>query len=180
MCGIAGIFSLNSDVIRQVDALQRMSNAMRTRGPNDEGFLAAFKTNQPLKCYKKETVSQLTEISADLLFAHRRLSIMDLSPAGHQPMISQDGRYAIVYNGEIYNFHELAAELATYGFKFSGHSDTEVLLAAYQQWGKAAFQKFNGMFALAIWDDQEKTLFCARDRIGIKPFYYTIQDNKFI
>jgi asparagine synthase (glutamine-hydrolysing) len=108
-----------------------------------------------------------------IALGHRRLSIIDLSKAGRQPFISNDGRYTVVFNGEIYNYLDLKKELnGKYDFKTK--TDTEVLLAAYSVWGKESLKKFNGMFAFAIWDAKKRVLFCARDRLGIKPLYYTI------
>lgn len=103
---------------------------------------------------------------------HARLSIIDLSPTGHQPMSTEDGRYTITYNGEIYNFPEIRRELEAEGVRFRGRSDTEVALYAYARWGTAAFARFNGMFAIALWDDREQRLCLVRDRFGIKPLYY--------
>lgn len=104
---------------------------------------------------------------------HRRLSILDLSPAGHQPMTSHCGRFVIVYNGEIYNHLELRPSLKSHGITFRGHSDTETLLAAISEWGfEQTLDRCNGMFAFAVWDTRERTLTLARDRLGIKPVYY--------
>lgn len=149
MCGIAGFLRSCSP---QADrcTLQRMGEVIVHRGPDAGGI------------YLDEGIG----------LAHRRLSIIDLSADGNQPMISNDGRYVIVFNGEIYNFLELRAELAKSGCRFNTRTDTEVLLALYAMEGKACLQRLNGMFAFALWDKQRQTLFCARDRIGKKPFYY--------
>ena len=112
--------------------------------------------------------------------AHRRLSIIDLSPAAHQPMTTTDGRYTIVYNGEIYNFRELSPRLTSHVSRLTSQSDTEVILTLYAQYGKECLNMLRGMFAFAIWDEKEKTLFAARDRFGIKPFYYYESDTEFI
>ncbi len=110
---------------------------------------------------------------------HRRLSIIDLSEDGRQPMVSQDGRYTIVFNGEIYNFQGLRQELTDKGYIFQSRTDTEVLLALYAELGVESLQKIRGMYAYAIWDNEKKELFAARDRIGKKPFYYYHQDSTF-
>ena len=136
--------------------IAKMNSALAHRGPDDEGF------------YTDEKIS----------LGHKRLSIIDLSSMGHQPMFSNDGRYCIVYNGEIYNFREIKNELPDYKFKTS--SDTEIILAAYSKWGKDCLQKLNGMFAFAVWDKEKKELLVARDRLGIKPLYYFRNDKQFV
>jgi asparagine synthase (glutamine-hydrolysing) len=149
MCGIAGFFRTCSPEADET-VLHRMGNVIRHRGPDAGGV------------YLDDQVG----------LAHRRLSILDLSPLGNQPMFSVDGRLVIVLNGEIYNFLELRADLEKEGAVFRSGTDTEVLLALYQRRGAACLKELNGMFAFAIWDKVEKTLFMARDRIGKKPFYY--------
>lgn len=155
MCGVAGLWQPDAGV--EASALtglvERMGEAIAHRGPDDAGSWVCARSG--------------------LALAHRRLSIQDLSPLGHQPMASADGRYQLVFNGEIYNFQTLRAELATLGHQFRGHSDTEVLLAAIVQWGlESVLQLCNGMFALALWDSHEQRLALARDRVGKKPLYY--------
>ncbi len=118
--------------------------------------------------------------SSHLCLGHRRLSIVDLSSAGHQPMCDGSGRYWIIYNGEIYNYREIARELKASGHTFNDHSDTAVLLHAYMAWGEDCLSRLNGMFAFAIYDHRRREVFLARDRIGIKPLYYTIQNDQFI
>ncbi len=157
MCGITGIFNLNGEPVSSV-ILRKMTDAIAHRGPDGEGF------------YTDSFVG----------LGHRRLAIIDLSPAGHQPMMSQDGQYILIYNGEIYNFQELRLELETRGYHFRSRSDSEVLLYAYAEWGEQALNRFNGMFAFAIWDRQRQELFLARDRYGIKPLYYTQQGFTFL
>ena len=155
MCGIAGIFdpeaATNGDELAHVVA--RMADALGHRGPDDAG--------------------QWVAPSAGIAFAHRRLAVLDLSQAGHQPMVSAQGRYVLTYNGEIYNFIELRAELQRAGVGFAGHSDTEVLLAGIEYWGtREMLARCNGMFAFALWDRHERTLTLVRDRLGEKPLYY--------
>lgn len=155
MCGIAGAWSpFPRDGADELHALgRRMGEAIAHRGPDDAGTWA--------------------DADNGLLLSHRRLSIIDLSPEGHQPMVSADGRWVIAFNGEIYNHRELRAELISLGHGFRGHSDTEVLVAAIAQWGvQASLERGNGMLALAVWDRQEQALWLARDRVGKKPLYY--------
>jgi asparagine synthase (glutamine-hydrolysing) len=157
VCGIAGCIDFGHRATdEQLASLARdMAGTIVHRGPDDSGIWI--------------------DRSARVALGHRRLSIIDLSPAGHQPMLSADGRYIIVYNGEIYNYRELRAELVARGYSFSGHSDTEVILVATQHWGlAAALPRFNGQFALALWDRVEQCLCLARDRFGEKPLYYGV------
>jgi asparagine synthase (glutamine-hydrolysing) len=155
MCGFTGILDFRRQTSSDALAVQvtRMRDTLVHRGPDDAGTWV--------------------DASAGIALGHRRLSIIDLSPLGHQPMDSASGRYVVAYNGEIYNFRELRKELEAGGAIFRGHSDTEVLLAGVERWGVAlALTRFNGMFALALWDRQERTLILARDRFGEKPLYY--------
>lgn len=155
MCGIAGIFNINNISAFEVELVKRFNDIQRHRGPDDEGI------------YSDESC----------VLGHRRLSIIDLSKDGHQPFCSDDGRYILVYNGEIYNYIELKKELEGNGWNFKTKTDTEVLLKAYLQYGKDCLKKFNGMFAFAIYDKIAKNIFFARDRVGIKPLYYTIRNS---
>jgi len=196
MCGIAGIVTLDGHSRNNALFLHNMGKCMKSRGPNDEGYLIAsyqnnrvylFKGNdtlpsdRPISFYPTQDINRAyNNIKGNIFLAHRRLSIIDLSPYAHQPMCTSNGRFWIIYNGELYNYREIASELKKRGVNFVSNSDTEVLLYAYQEWGPEALKYFNGMFSFAIWDNRNKTLFCARDRIGIKPFYYTIKDNQFI
>ena len=148
MCGIAGVLSLRGEAVSPA-TLQSMTDAIAHRGPDGEGHW----------------------IEGGVGFGHRRLAIIDLSPLAHQPMMSHDNRYVLSYNGEIYNFRELRAELEAMGYPFRSQSDSEVLLTAWAAWGVKALDRLNGMFAFAIWDRTEKTLTLARDRYGIKPLY---------
>jgi asparagine synthase (glutamine-hydrolysing) len=191
MCGIAGILNLTGERRTFGRGIQGMARSMQRRGPDDEGFLVGFKSAETARSFSGAISDRRTSnqhppidkadgLAADLFLAHRRLSIIDTSPKGHQPMVTHDGRYWIAFNGAIYNFAEIADELRRLGVVFVSQSDTEVLLYAYRQWGRDALDRLNGMFAFVIWDDVEKRLFCARDRIGIKPFYYTIQSGNFL
>ena len=157
MCGVAGIFNLDGVPVSPL-ALRRMTDAVAHRGPDGEGF------------YSHGAVG----------LGHRRLAIIDLSPAGHQPMITSDRRYAITYNGEVYNFQELRAELESLGQQFRSRTDSEVVLNAWQQWGQACVERFNGMFAFAVWDNRDRSLYLVRDRYGIKPLYYASWGAAFV
>jgi asparagine synthase (glutamine-hydrolysing) len=151
VCGICGVLDPSgAPVDRQV--LERMTASLDHRGPDDRGV----HTDGPLG------------------LGHTRLSIIDLSPAGHQPMFSDDGSVVLVYNGEVYNFLELAGELRQKGHVFRGRSDSEVVLHSYLEWGEDCFARLNGMFALALWDGRRRRLLLARDRFGIKPLHYTV------
>ena len=158
MCGICGI--LFRDQNRAVESwrIERMKTSIAHRGPDDAGDY----------------------FDGNLAFGHRRLSIIDLQPSGHQPMSDATGRFWIIYNGEIYNYVELRSSLAVTGVDFRSHSDTEVILNLFIKHGEKCVDYLNGMFAFAIWDAQERTLFAARDRLGIKPFYYSITPDGFI
>ena len=180
MCGIFGIWNLDHQAV-DVTKLQLATNAIRHRGPDDEGYLLVDTgARRTRSCGGPDTdfrlslpdLSQHRSEQFDLAFGFRRLAILDLSPAGHQPMSSHDGKFWIVFNGEIYNYRELRDELASHGHNFETTSDTEVILAAYQQWGESCVEHFNGMFALAIWDSVARKMFVARDRFGEKPFHY--------
>ena len=157
MCGIAGIYNLNSEPVSQ-EFLKQMCDIMRHRGPDDEGYY----------------------IDNNIGFGHRRLSIIDLSPAGHQPMSNDDETIWLVYNGEVYNYVELREELDRKGYSFRTNNDVEVIIKAYEEWDTACLDRFNGMFAFALWDKRKKRLFCARDRFGIKPFYYYFDGKIFL
>jgi asparagine synthase (glutamine-hydrolysing) len=159
MCGIAGFWQNKKTSGPPEDILTRMGDALKHRGPDDSGIF-----------YEASGVG----------FVHRRLSIVDLSPAGHQPMTSASGRYTIIFNGEVYNFEEIKAELGA-GYAWRGHSDTEVMLEAIDRWGlDQALKRFVGMFAFALWDRQEQELSLVRDRLGIKPLYYGRVNGDFV
>jgi asparagine synthase (glutamine-hydrolysing) len=181
MCAIAGLLASRSDKLRFI---RRMTGLMAHRGPDDEGLL--LRGPQGIRTFRADDISNEargdaahripSEFTHDcpgawLALGHRRLAILDLSPLGHQPM-SYQGRYWIVYNGEVYNYLELRAELQKAGNQFHSQCDTEVILAAYAQWGTDCFSRFNGMWAMAIYDVQTDELVLSRDRFGIKPLYY--------
>lgn len=157
MCGIAGVFNITGEPVSPV-IIRKMTDSIKHRGPDAEGFY----------------------IDSFIGLGHRRLSIIDLSSTGHQPMVSEDGQYVIAYNGEVYNYREIRMELEALGYKFRSKTDTEVLLYAYITWGISCIERFNGMFAFAIWDKTKQELFLARDRYGIKPLYYSFEGATFL
>lgn len=156
MCGIAGIV-VRRPSLDPERVIREMTDLVRHRGPDDEGHY----------------------VRGRVALGHRRLSIIDLSASGRQPMASGDGRYVITYNGEIYNYLELRAELKELGYEFRTGTDTEVILAAYAAWGEDCLSRFNGMWAFAIHDTQRDRIFAARDRFGVKPFHYILTDACF-
>jgi asparagine synthase (glutamine-hydrolysing) len=156
MCGICGVFDFSRRTVAE-RPVQRMMKRMKHRGPDDDGIF----------------------LDGPVGFGHVRLSIIDLSSAGHQPMVSQDGRFVLVFNGEIYNYIELREELEPF-VPFRTRTDTEVLLNAFIHWGPDCLHRFNGMFAFAVYDRQEGTVFLARDRFGIKPLYYYRDDERLV
>jgi asparagine synthase (glutamine-hydrolysing) len=167
MCGIAGIVGFDRTTINS-QLLTSLSDTLSDRGPDDVGFLGWSGTT-PVQLSRHPEAVEGNRLS----LVHRRLSILDLTPSGWQPMGTPDGRYYITFNGEIYNYLELQVQLKALGHQFRSHSDTEVLLATYAQWGVKAFTDLVGMFAFAILDTKERKLVLARDYFGIKPLYYT-------
>lgn len=177
MCGICGIL----DEQHRLSAIGQMNYVQQHRGPDDEGYLFV---NTATKDWSMaggpSTPDELQLMSHqwvatdnyDLVLGSRRLAILDLSPAGHMPMAYLDGQLWITYNGEIYNYRELKEQLQRLGHHFASGSDTEVILAAYTEWGGDCLAHLNGMFAFVLWDARQRRLFCARDRFGVKPFYY--------
>jgi asparagine synthase (glutamine-hydrolysing) len=163
MCGIAGLLTFDSAQSRQQmhAYAEAMNTSLQHRGPDDQGVWL--------------------DGEAPVALAHRRLSIVDLSPAGHQPMISADGRFVITYNGEVYNHEDIRPELLARGIRFRGHSDTEVMLEAFAAYGvDATVKRLIGMFAMGIWDRRERTLYLVRDRLGIKPLYWAKFGDLFL
>jgi len=186
MCGIAGIYSLDgSRNPEYAKYVTRMLDSLRHRGPDDEGYLAADSVKKEgfLLTGRESRVEGVRiedfKKPADLFFGHRRLSIIDLSPAAHQPMCNENGQVWIAYNGEIYNYLEIRKELECLTHHFKSHSDTEVILHAYEQWGTDCLTRFNGMWSFAIVDLRTNRIFCSRDRMGVKPFYYTYDGKRF-
>ncbi len=157
MCGIAGFINFDKNIKAEYSLLKKMTDVIEHRGPDGEGFF----------------------VEKNIALGHRRLSIIDLK-TGNQPMFSDDGQKVIVFNGEIYNYIELKEELILLGHSFKTDSDTEVVIKAYEQWGYSCQNKFNGMWAFALWDGSKDELFVSRDRFGEKPLHYTLNDNSFI
>jgi len=157
MCGIAGIINTDGEAVNTA-VLEGMSETIRHRGPDDTGLW----------------------VRGNVGFAHRRLSIIDLSRHAHQPMSNEDGTIVVIHNGEIYNYLELMEELKRSGHVFVSKSDTEVIIHAYEQWGSECLAHFNGMWSFALWDARKKTLFASRDRFGVKPFYYRYDGNHLV
>jgi len=197
MCGISAIIC-QSQARDLLPLILPMNSSIRHRGPDDEGFLLYSGEvgrrplifgghDSPLQLYATEypyspsnCIDAQVDLESRVAFGHRRLSIVDLSPAGHQPMCDSQGRYWIIFNGEIYNFQDIRDELSDSNFKFYSHTDTEVILAAYALWGRDCLQKFNGMWSFVILDTRKNSIFAARDRFGIKPFYYWFSPEGFL
>ena len=188
MCGIAGYLDFDRKV--NLKTLYEMTNIVKYRGPDDEGYLL-FSENESVLlagndtakdcCIEKKIEDILdSDINCYLGFGHRRLSIIDLSSAGHQPMSVNDGMISITFNGEIYNYIEVRNTLMEEGVSFSTDTDTEVILKAYERWGEGCVNHFNGMWSFAIYDKSKHKLFCSRDRLGAKPFYYYVNNNHFV
>lgn len=183
MCGFVGILEFSSPSRISPELLRKMNDSLRHRGPDDQGYVMAdpdasdgvlrFRENPPSSPH-----SAMAHIRLGL--AHQRLSILDLRPQAAQPMSNQAKDLWIVYNGEIFNYIEIRNELIRQGETFQTHSDTEVILKAYQRWGEDCLSHFNGMWAFLLWDRRQKLLFCARDRFGIKPFYYYSDPKRFV
>lgn len=184
MCGIAGIISKEQIQYNISEKIRTMSQAIAHRGPDGEGFMLLNNnvakpffgsvtqsfTRKDLAYIPSTGINQKEE--AMLAFAHRRLSIIDVTESGHQPMCSHDSKIWITYNGEIYNYLELREELKAMGYPFYSESDTEVVIAAYKEWGSDCVNRLNGMWAFCIYDTDKQICFASRDRLGVKPFYY--------
>ncbi len=187
MCGIFGIWDQNHTSLSP-SLVHQATQTMQHRGPDDEGYMLVDSINRTCESFRGvQTIPELGNYpflesvsrNFDLALGFRRLSILDLSPTGHQPMGTDDNQQWIVFNGEIYNYVELRQELLSLGHTFRTQTDTEVILYAYRAWGRDCLSRFNGMWAFAIWDNFRQELFCARDRFGIKPFYYFWDGYKF-
>jgi len=197
MCGIAGVIRSRGQAV-DGNRLRAMADAIAHRGPDDEGYLFAAPGSGALEifggddtppavlldgrdyCPDRPLDPERIRGTPSIALAHRRLSIIDVSAAGHQPITNADGSLWMVYNGEIYNYPSIRKDLESLGHDFVSDSDSEVLLHAYQEWGADCLPRFNGMFAFAILDRERRKLFCARDRFGIKPFYYVMNQEGFI
>ncbi|MEE9509358.1 MAG: asparagine synthase (glutamine-hydrolyzing), partial [Candidatus Bathyarchaeia archaeon] len=192
MCGIAGIYHLKGETI-PAHCLKKMCDVMRHRGMDDEGYVFFQARNDPFKDegFWVEKGPDMPSISSheewkqvfgrnsdfNLALGHRRLSIIDLSSAGHQPMSNRTNGIWITYNGEIYNFKELRRGLEIKGHRFFSQSDTEVIIHLYEEYGEEAVKLLNGIFAFALWDGRKNKLILVRDRYGAKPLYYTIKNQ---
>lgn len=179
MCGIVGAVGLGRPI--DLAALQRMNDLQAHRGPDGWGFLLGWVSGGHFRhAFLSDTAHQPPGPPVTVGLGHRRLAILDLSDRGLQPMTVGDAQQWIVFNGEIYNHQELRAQLETFGYTFRTRTDTEVLLQAYRHWGEECLARLDGMFAFAIWDGLRGRLFCARDRMGIKPFYYATPPGTFV
>ena len=195
MCGVIAIVSFRNHS-HNLSGLDEMARLIRHRGPDDEGYaLFDVKSGEYRIFYGEDTPKdvvdsqlrylpkikyQYTSNNFTVALAHRRLSIIDLTAAGHQPMSDETGRFWIAYNGEVYNFKEIRTELINKGHRFVSNTDTEVVLKSYMMWGSECQKKFNGMWSLTIWDNLKKELWISRDRMGVKPLYYMLHDDFFI
>jgi asparagine synthase (glutamine-hydrolysing) len=176
MCGITGYFSQHNDF--SPNLFSAANNIVKHRGPDDFGYIT-INEDLSIDTWQDENLKDFNEKQVYGAMGFRRLSIIDLSPSGHQPMADATGNYRIIFNGEIYNYVELRLELLKKGYTFGSNSDTEVILNAYREWGRDCLNKFNGMWAFCLLDRSNKKLFCARDRFGIKPFYYFLENGTF-
>lgn len=184
MCGICGYYSFKNEI--SSENILEMNNAIRHRGPDDEGFWISdglkgesFSGNDSTQKIK-ELFTVLNKTNSKIALGFRRLSIVDLSEKGHQPMLSDDEKITITFNGEIYNFKKIRKELEDLGCHFKSNSDTEVILRSYEEWGAEMFPKFDGMFAIALIDLEKQKLILGRDRVGLKPLFYFKDENALI
>lgn len=187
MCGIFGVFNTTNAPV-DCSLLRSATTKLQHRGPDDSGYLLVNTVAGTSQLYSDSYTDSRLEFpqmpdhnvdDCNLAFGFRRLAIVDLSSAGHQPMSSMDKNYWIIFNGEIYNYLELRTELISHGYSFRTGTDTEVILAAYDRWGTDCLHRFNGMWGFAIWDNRKRQLFLARDRFGVKPLYYCYDKDSF-
>jgi asparagine synthase (glutamine-hydrolysing) len=176
VCGIAGIYRRRNPDPSDPSRLIAMNGLLVHRGPDDFGYLLLDSREGKLQLGQGD----FTPGFPDVCLGHRRLSIIDLSPQGRQPMSNETNDIFVVFNGEIFNYLELRGDLAARGHLFHSHSDTEVIVHAYEEWGSDCVTRFNGMWALVIWDQRRREMFCSRDRFGIKPFYYHLDETVFL
>lgn len=184
MCGICGYYSFKNEI--SSENILEMNNAIRHRGPDDEGFwisdgskgesFSGSDSTQKIK----ELFLALNKTNSKIALGFRRLSIVDLSEKGHQPMFSDDEKITITFNGEIYNFKKIRKELEDLGYQFKSNSDTEVILKSYEEWGTEMFARFDGMFAIALVDLEKQKLILGRDRVGLKPLFYFKNENALV
>jgi asparagine synthase (glutamine-hydrolysing) len=193
MCGITGII-LKSPEPRIAEYIETFNNRLKHRGPDDEGYLIVsnqtinpLSGNDTISSLENQSISYCSKgsvhefhSSGHLALGHRRLSVLDLSFFGHQPMCSPDKAIWIVYNGEIYNHQEIKKELSAKGYQFCSTSDTEVILASYREWGQECIHRFNGMWSFVIYDSHLNVLFGSRDPLGVKPLYYYFDESRFL
>src|ERR1051325_26544 len=194
MCGITGIVNLSGTVPDLPRHIKTMTNALRHRGPDGEGFLfssgsdiiSAYGNDTPQNVISSSlnyspdiSIDNITESNFQFAFGHRRLSVIDTSPSGHQPMCDAQKQVWLCFNGEIYNYIELREELKQTGIVFESNSDSEVILKSYLYWGESCVSHFNGMWSFVIYDSRKNILFGSRDRVGVKPFYYFKNGNVF-
>jgi len=177
MCGIVGLFSTNGNI--SVKDIVSSAEMVKYRGPDDEGYMLVNNDNRILNAKTRNEAEAIKSDNIKGGFAFRRLSILDLSDSGHQPMSDDSENFWIIYNGEIYNYLELRSELQSLGYHFKSMTDTEVIIYSFIEWGSQCLEKFNGMWSFAIYDKSKKRLFCSVDRFGIKPLYYNLTPNTF-
>ena len=175
MCGLAGVISYNKNLDASI--INQVADLISYRGPDDEGALSLNTDINKIKTFKRASELNDDSRSGRIFFGHRRLSIIDLTQDGHQPMSYMNGRYWIIYNGEIYNYIELKKELISLGYNFKSQTDTEVILAAYDNWGEDCLNYFNGMWSFILLDLKKQTIWGTTDRYGIKPMYFYDDGN---
>ncbi|OQY51872.1 MAG: asparagine synthetase B, partial [Candidatus Parabeggiatoa sp. nov. 2] len=183
MCGITGI--IRQDASISLDKYYQAHLTIKHRGPDDEGFVIKTRAGKMVPCRGKDTISELQNLpdirsqsSTKMVLGHRRLSILDRTYQGHQPFYFE-GLW-LIYNGEVYNYIEIRGELQNQGYRFETKTDTEVVIKAYHCWGTDAFSKFNGMWGMAIYEEANDRLILSRDRFGIKPLYYCLNNTEFL